>query len=67
MLDFFIDDSIIGRGHRDNIWNENFTVTSVGHCDHESYLTMTVINYARDFSINETGLDKIDDLVTGRV
>ena len=50
MLDLFVDDSIINRGHRENIWSDIFSVTSVAHCEHSTYTFMTVINYAENFT-----------------
>jgi uncharacterized protein YkwD len=63
ILDLFVDDSIIGRGHRHNMWSDNFGVTSVAHCHHSNFNSMTVINYAGSFDMNSYGERKLTDLL----
>jgi uncharacterized protein YkwD len=55
VLDMFIDDGVVGRGHRLNLWGEAFGVTGVNICPHTDYEFMTVVLYAGDYEINEYG------------
>jgi hypothetical protein len=52
VLDMFIDDGVLGRGHRINLWGEAYAVTASVQCDHAGYDHMAVIGYAGRFDLN---------------
>jgi hypothetical protein len=42
----FIDDGVVGRGHRVNLWGEAYTATASIHCAHTGYDHMAIVGYA---------------------
>ena len=46
MLQFYIDEGVVGRGHRKNLINSQFTQTGMASCKYGQSSTMLVILYA---------------------
>jgi uncharacterized protein YkwD len=55
-MGLFVDDGVENRGHRANMWSENYSVTGIAFCPHNSdYKFMTDLVYAGGFVMNEDG------------
>ena len=59
VLDMFIDDGVVGRGHRVNVWGEAYGVTASMYCTHTGYDHMAIVGYAGEYEINDYGQDVI--------
>ena len=50
ILNLCIDDGVPSRGHRKDMFNENFYYTGVATDMHKTYTSMTVATYMGDFT-----------------
>lgn len=51
IMELFIDDGVVGRGHRSNIWDSTYRKTGIAHCETANRETLVVITYAGNFVI----------------
>jgi uncharacterized protein YkwD len=49
IMELFIDDGVVGRRHRDNIWSSTYRKTGIAHCKTANRETLVVITYAGNF------------------
>lgn len=50
IVDLMTDDGVLSRGHRTNIFNENFLVVGIGCGPHKVYGGCCVLDYAARFT-----------------
>ncbi len=52
VIQLLVDDGVPGRGHRHNLFNQDFHQAGAGHAPHREYRVVTVIDYADGFVSN---------------
>jgi uncharacterized protein YkwD len=49
IMALIIDDGVASRGHRTNIFSNDFAYTGIATGSHPTYTTMAVMTYAGDY------------------
>ena len=49
LIQLIVDDGVANRGHRENVFNQEFGVVGISTNDHKDFGTMTTLDYAGSF------------------